>query len=348
MKIGIVTITNGGLNYGNRLQNYALQKTLQKHNMKVETINNQFVSKKIKYKIKEILLKIYRNVNSDKREKGVLFKKFNNDYVILTKKLYSYNQIEKFTKKNQYDFLISGSDQVWNSNFSFNSEIEYLTFIPKEKRLTYAASFGVSELTDNEGAKIKPLLAELVNISVREDAGKQICENLTTRQDVTVNLDPTMLLNQNEWEKVECKPAFSTEKPYIFKYFLGNDSIDSVLEKFAKENEIIIIDVKELGKFIGPAEFLYLINHAALVLTDSFHGNVFSIIFNTPFFVFERKDQNKSMNSRIETLLTKFHLEDRLITPEKLNINGMSFDKTNAILKDERKKSADYLMGFIK
>ncbi len=153
-------------------------------------------------------------------------------------------------------------------------------------------------------------------ISVREEAGKKIVEDLTGRKDVEVLVDPTMLLTAEEWDNVSNKPEQLKTDKYILNYFLGelSEKRKNEIDRIAKENGCKIINMLDSNSPFyktGPAEFLYLEKNAFLICTDSFHACVFSILYNRPFIVFEREDNNVSMNSRIDTLLNKFHLQDR-------------------------------------
>ena len=143
-------------------------------------------------------------------------------------------------------------------------------------------------------------LKDLKAISVREDVGKDLIKEIANRDDAQVLIDPTMLLTVEEWEKVTKRPENLTTNRFIIKSFLGktSESIESELERIAKENKCEIIDISSQdSEFynIGPAEFLYLEKNAFLVATDSFHSCVFSILFSTPFVVFKREDKFESM-----------------------------------------------------
>lgn len=204
---------------------------------------------------------------------------------------------------------------------------------------------GVEKLPDNLEIFYKERLQNFKSISVREDAGKEIVKNLTKREDIEVLIDPTMLLEAKEWDKVAKVP----KKKYILNYFLGNisDERKNEIDSIAKENNCEIINILEINDpyyCSGPSEFLYLEKNAFLICTDSFHSSVFAIIYNRPFIIFEREDKNVKMNSRIETLIKKFKLKDREFN-YKITDENLKHDYTDAyqILYDERKKSIEFL-----
>lgn len=356
-KIAIVTITRGE-NVGNRLQNYALQQVLSNLNFDTETLNNYNSNKdlihnlycKIKRYIYILKMIVINKKFAIKRIK--FFKDFNNKNIKFSKYCIYYKKYDK--KINRiYDFFIAGSDQIWNPNYKENAYNNFLMFTSKEKSISYAASFGSSNIPQNRKSEYKNYLKHINHLSVREEAGKQIVEELTGRKDVEVLVDPTMLLSANEWDKVSNKPIQLNrlnKKKYILNYFLGdlpkewNDEINRV----ALENDcdiINILDKKSDFYKTGPSEFLYLEKNAFLIFTDSFHSCVFALIYKTPFIVFSRQQKGLvSMNSRLDTLLSKFNMQDRKfsgkITKELINCD---FSNVDNILKEEREKSDKFL-----
>lgn len=348
-KIAILTI-NDDHNFGNRLQNYAVQETLKKQNIQVETISNELdlanYTKKI---IKNIIKKFFPIKTSFKR--FLKFMEFNKN--IKYSKYHIYKNHIPENLGEEYDVFITGSDQVWNPNFGRMSDIDFLTFAPKEKRNSFSASFGINEVPENMKEYYKKNLLGLNNISVREEAGKKIIEDLTDRTDVEVLVDPTMLLTAEEWDKVSKKPKQLKAKKYILNYFLGELSEErkKEIDRVAKENGCEVINILDKNSPFyqtGPSEFLYLEKNAFLICTDSFHSCVFAILYNRPFIVFNREDKMVSMNSRIETLINKFQLKNRefigKITKENLEHDYIEAYK---ILDKERDKSKKFLISIL-
>lgn len=345
MKIGIFTIIDNN-NYGNRLQNYAVQEFLKKGKIVSQTLNNDaytnskklYFLRKIKWNLKKMRQK--SNINL---ERLTSFKKFNESINYFNRTITSYSRL------NVFDYVVVGSDQVWNPNFGRLRDADLLCFVKQKKRIAFSASFGVDGIPDKMKKKVGKALKKFKAISVREDAGKKIVEELTGRTDVEVLIDPTMLLTADEWDKVSKKPTMLKTDKYILNYFLGNlsDERRNEINRVAKENSCEVINIldKESPFYeCGPSEFLYLEKNAFLICTDSFHSSVFGILYNTPFLVFEREDNNASMNSRLDTLLSKFKLEDRRYKG-KITKKDLKCDYKEAynILDKERIKSMNFL-----
>ena len=343
-KVGIITI-NDNNNYGNRLQNYAVQEILKKLEVIPITIKNEpATNTKDKYLLRKLKSFFNNGTYSKIVDRRNCFENFNKNITFSIKK------ITPFSNLKEYDYVITGSDQVWNPNFGRLRNVDLLEFVESSKRISFSASFGINNLPKQYGKILKNALKDYKAISVREDAGKEIIENVVGRKDVEVLVDPTMLLTSREWENVTKKPAQLKADRYILNYFLGklSDERKAEIDRIAKENNcqvINILDVNSPFYKTGPSEFLYLEKNAFLVCTDSFHSCVFATLFNKPFIIFNREDSHVSMNSRIETLIKKLKLKNReyngkKITRENLNHNYIEAYK---ILEEERKKSIKFL-----
>ena len=356
MKIGILTIIDNN-NYGNRLQNYALSNYLNntikvnaitlknnylKNNKKGYLINKlRYIYVNLKKMIKKsiFLLKDEKSSYSNIREKN--FKAFNDNIKFYKKEIDIYTNLKKF------DYIIVGSDQVWNPYHNRLSELDILSNVEPSKRISYAASFGIDKLNKENEEKVKNEIRKFKAISVREDKGKDIINKTINRKDVEVLIDPTMLLDENEWDKVIIKPDNFTSKKYILNYFLGDlsskrkDEINRIANKYNCD-VINILDKNEEMYSSGPSEFLYLEKNAFLICTDSFHSSVFAFLFNKPFIIFDREQQGiKNMNSRLDTLLSKFNLKDRKYDGSRITESNLNHNYSEAyrILEDERNKS---------
>lgn len=364
-KIGIVTIIDN--NYGNRLQNYAMQLTLEECGVKPETIrfSQNSYAKDMLFKLKVKLLQIpvvvrIRNfLRNDyyyfdskeellKRQKYHNFKKFNKKYIRFHSKYIRKNIAPKSMDKD-FDYFVAGSDQIWNPNYSFDSYITYLRFAKKNKRLAIAASFGVEQIPLEKKELVKSGLEEMEYISVREESGKEIVEKLINKK-CDVCLDPTLLVNLNVWEDMVLKKKRRISEDYVLTYFLGEKSQDrkELIEKFAQERNLKIIHMNDKNDEIaycwGPEMFLQAIYYSEAFFTDSFHGCVFSIIFHKQFFVFKRQDSQENMFSRIQMLLNIVGLENRKIENQKslpidisvdefLNIDRIILEKQSTLKK---------------
>lgn len=359
MKIAVITL-NGNSNYGNRLQNYALQVFLKKYSNEVETI---WHDKQIKFKLKDIinLKDIIKFIINRKGYKNYLKEKFLIEFI----KIYDIgrfsqkyidirfnNNLEKVS--NEYDYFIVGSDQVWNPYFwskKYNhANIRFLKFVPKEKRIAYAASIAIPSIPKDKEEFFKDSLNEMKAISMREKAGAELVKKLTGR-DVPVVVDPTILLSKEEWQKIELVPEWYHGEKYILTYFLGNPS--PIIENLAKKNNWKIynlMDINNLDLYASRVEeFVYLIEHAKLVATDSFHACVFSILMNTPFLVVNRQQKGVAdMTSRIDTLMELFGYQDRYIVNGKCNLSDeeilhMDFSNVKVIQEREIERSTAYM-----
>lgn len=345
-KVGIITII-GFDNYGNRLQNYALQETIKKIGFDPITINNQPFSNTRKHyfirKLKNIKFKDNYSDDKNRRRNFVLFNKKIN---ITTKLISPFKSRYKDIKT-----YVVGSDQVWNPYISRLRSVDLLDFKGVNKKIAYSASFSVEDIPDNIKEYTKSQLEKFNAISVREYSGKKIVEKLTNKKDVEVLVDPTLLLSSEEWEKIAKKPEFHEKRKYILLYFLGNLSKERkrVIENFARENECEIINILDRNSeyySCGPSEFLYLEKNAFLICTDSFHSSVFAFIFNKPFIIFRRdEDGLKDMSSRLDTLLEKFKLSNRKYNEKDITMENINYDYTESfkILDNERYKGKKFL-----
>ncbi len=333
-KVLIITLS-GNNNFGNKLQNYALSKILEKENLVCKTLwvnsiyDGNIVTSFLRF-LKRLFIK-NRNEESNRKIEFVEFDKLINYH---SKKFNFWNSLNKISE--EYDYLVVGSDQVWNVNSTHNYNLYFLEKIPDSKKIAYSASFGDIDFNGIDKKRISKDLKSFKSISVREDNAYNFVKNNTSRDDVKVLLDPTMLLNSEEWQKISKKPKYSLPKKYILLYFLGeiDQSTNIILEQAAKENDCVIINVldrKSQYYNIGPAEFLYLEKNAFLICTDSFHSCVFSFIFDVPFVVFERKyNSGNSLNSRIDTLISKFQLKDRKFDGHSITKKNISHDYTRS------------------
>lgn len=335
-KIAIITIYDQN-NYGNRLQNYAVQEILRKRKFDVETLRNINIVNGINYLE-------YGLSSSTQRRK--CFAYFDKNIKLSKEIIYHHDVPKDFCKR--YDYFIIGSDQIWNYDFQDRfSSFVFAPFAEKDKRIALSASFGTDDIPKENIEQYKEL-NNLKVISVREEAGKKIVKQITNREDVEVLIDPTMMLEQEKWYKVMKKPKCYTGKKYILKYFLGTVSKEQEYEihRIADKYNCDIIDVMDKESFynIGPSEILYLLKNTFFVVTDSFHSCVFSVLFDKPFVVFERKNASINMNSRIDNFLSKFELQDR-ISESKIDDYLLKIDYTDTykILQNEKRKYEKFL-----
>lgn len=365
MKVAIITIFDL-MNYGNRLQNYATNHYLQKNNIQVETIVLDYstVYEKCKNSIKKMLhrptymdwnlkqesAEYIEKLNEHEKKKYDKFRLFSYKYINIQHKKYIKGWKCKWLE--DYDFFIVGSDQVWNPYIAQAKEWEFLCFAPPGKRISWSASFGVKKISDSKKI-IANGLSGMDYISVREESGKEIVSELSNKKAVTL-VDPTLMLDASEWNEISNKPDNMCIKKYILLFFLGEIS-DSVKEKAKNISDkygyeiVNLLDESCVVYESGPSEFIYLISHAQLVLTDSFHACVFSFLFNRPFYVYNRNWKQGNMNSRLETFLKKFHLERKYANSRLENdLWEHNYDSGYQQLELERQRTTEFLKKILR
>lgn len=260
--------------------------------------------------------------------------------------------------KKHYDLFITGSDQVWNPHFAA-TDFHLLTFARSDQKFSYAASFGVSSLTNQSSEYFKKRLSDFSAISVRETEAVSLVGAITGHKGSAQQVpDPTMLLSYDDWCRIseKHKPAFVDERKYIIVYALHQFSAvnQARVECYAKDNNLQIIQI--MGDIYNPRhvipsplEFVWLIFHAEAVFTDSFHCSVFSILSRRPFVVFDRTD-GQEMSSRIHTLTKKFQLSQAMCTEEDDIadvLDSEDFRSVDDILKKEKKIGIEFIERII-
>lgn len=284
-------------------------------------------------------------------QKVAAFKKFTNENINISDFIITIESVPEYLGEN-FDYFVVGSDQVWNPIYRKGSSIDFLSFAPHEKRIAYAPSFGVSSIPNCFTKDYKKWITEFKALSVREDAGADIIKKLTNRE-AKVLVDPTVMLTKEEWLNVAKQHKFKPENPYLLTYFLGEVSKDvkSLIRKVSKKYNLEVVNLgsyNQLERYAAdPSEFVDYINSSHIFLTDSFHGAVFSIIFEKQFIVFNRVSKVPSMNSRIDTLLNRFNLLDRKwdYIKQSQDYLGTDFSHTDQIFEDERSKTYEYLIN---
>lgn len=351
MKIAVVT-NRDMINYGNRLQNYALQVFLESQDLNCETISVRSYRRIIVEYIKKILKNVtgnivYRKRPYLKREKS--FEEFNKKYIKEKRIITPFGRFNRKISK-KYDFFICGSDQIWNPCFRQFEKQEtvmhnfLLAFVEPKKRIAFAPSFGINKLPNQWDVFFEKELSKFKRISVREQSGASIIKHLIGKE-VDTLLDPTLMLNKEEWEMIIETPRYQMKKPYLMKFVLGGESTEfkEKIKEIGDNEQLEICDFLNDSKFsnCSPTQFLYLLNKAEIICTDSFHASVFSIIFGKAFLVFERQD-SLDMNSRLSTLLESLELT------EHKNINGNDLFNNDyygakQIIDVKRKEAIEYL-----
>lgn len=263
------------------------------------------------------------------------------------------------------DVFCVGSDQVWNAYFNF-SAFNFLDFAGSVKRISYASSMGTTDFPEKYKETIKNLLLKFAHISLRETTGREAVSRLTGRKDIKTVLDPTFLLNAEDWSSVakQSQIEISVPKNYMLVYLIGNNDnypkqVRELQEKTRIENVIVIPAVENpnleiQGSIVyrdaAVAEFVKLLKDATWVCTDSFHATALSINFGKNFTEFLRfKDSDKgSQNSRIYDVLDTFKLQNRLYNEmQEMWSKPIDYKESHERLNHLRTDSTDWLINAI-
>lgn len=355
MKVGILTFHRAN-NYGAVLQAYALQETIQKLGYEVEIVDykQEYIEnkyRKVRLNTKSIL-SLVRSIAStmihyyefSQRERN--FDSFRSNNLSLSKNSYdNVNEIQGFNA------LISGSDQVWNLKATGYDKAFFLDIQnPKIKKISYAASLGRDNITVEEKNFILNNIANFDSISVREESAKNIVSSLTSKDIVRV-LDPTLLADPKIWDKFVSKNEYGD---YLLVYSVGplNNLMEIVNEICKKLGmKVLFITEKKIKtssnqvhlKGVSPERLLTLIFNSKFIVTNSFHGTAFSLIFNKNFITIPHQDSG----ARMIELLKLFNLSKLLITNKneisELISYKINYEEINEILRQEKNKSLKYL-----
>lgn len=378
-RVGIITIVRVN-NYGAELQAYATQEALRKQGYDAEIIDYLFYKNKghkrtkssrptfkmpLKKHMAEWLypklarLKALLQRNKLMKVRAENFEKFHQANTHFSQTYHSYDEL--LSTSIEYDAYVVGSDQVWNPGVYSSLDPYFLKFAPKGKRkLSYASSIGLSELPVHTHQYYHEVLEGLDAISVREEQAVDLVKQVSGR-DAQWVLDPTLLLNAEEWQKVAKMPQDIREK-YILLYELtpcphlktlakhiaeikGCKVVRITKDANRVESDSDVINVMDAG----PAEFIGLFHNAEFVVTNSFHGTAFSINFNRPFYVVTPARKNN--NSRQQSILRLFGLTDRLLTegtplPQE-DVLPIEYELVNTKLEEQRYLSMNYLTSNI-
>lgn len=350
-RIGIITINSPLFNYGNLLQKYAIQRILNNIGYESELIVD------LRY-------------NKDNRSVFTYYKSFIHffsriRYVPSHHKrdllcyLWSRKHIKSssFTIKSKddeskliekYDSFVVGSDVVWNPHYYGKfSYMNFLEFAKYEQRIAYAPSFGVDKIPETLKDAYKHWLENFIALSSREERGCQIIKELTGR-DAELLLDPTIALPPDVWDEIALKgPKFR----YVFVYILGEiDKYKKYVEKCAKDNNCSIINIHSDKKYAGcnPGMFVGLIKSSTMVITDSFHGSIFALIYHRPLTILKRTDNGPDLSSRLENLVNIFKLKGACADyPDIREFAKIEWGGVDEILNEYRVKQINYLKRYL-
>lgn len=331
-------------NYGSKLQALATVKLLEELGLEYEIIrynkrtpdfvlkviprlfNSVFLHDRFAQVQRKLAFASHTEVKEQVNFRNSLFASFDVYFRDNLSEMYgSYTELKKQCPQ-RYDKLLTCSDQLWSPS-ALGSGFYNLIFAPEEMlKVSWASSFGVNQIPWYQKGRTRRYLQRIQHISMRENQGAKIVKELIGR-DVPVLMDPVFVFDKEAWDKMV--PA---EKPewndYIFCYFLGeNQEYRKTVQQLAKQTGKKIVTLRHLDYYVDedeafgdyapydvdPTRFLNILRSASCVCTDSFHGTAFSIIYEKPFVVFDRynNQSSNSKNSRIESVCVNLGLEKR-------------------------------------
>ena len=353
-KIGIITIPRAD-NYGSVLQAYAIQQFINE----IEP-NNELIDY-----IPPFLIGRYKIVNLQKDNLFVFAKSLIRNCLIFRKNLLKKEKFNEFRKLmnfpnqtvyssdqiGQYDFYITGSDQIWNTRITNSNSVFFLDFVTRpDRKIAFAASMGYDNRTTDEVAFYKKMLSSIRWIGVREITDVEFAKQCNPNGKVDYIIDPTLLLPESKWYELIDKRLINED--YILVYSFGNNAkVNSIATRLSKQYNLPVYIIanewkkKDSNGFInisgiGPKDFINLVANSIHVVTNSFHGTAFSVIFRKQFTVVPDKGTENRMLSLLKILnIETCHCEN--------NFKMIDYSGLNDILQKERIKAKNFLLNAI-
>ena len=375
MKVAILTQPLHN-NYGGLLQCFALQTILKRLGHETWVVQREYAGRKLNflqrlfYYVKQMIKffwgrKYVGTLNPQKVEYVRRSTKyFSSEYITpKTAVIFTTDSLRTNCLKHRFDAYVVGSDQVWRPSYSpciTNYFLDFLSPEEKVKRIAYAASFGVDnwEFSEKETPTCRELLKRFDGVSVREESATILCEKYLDRKDALHVLDPTMLLEKEDYISIVEKEKEPKSPGNLFCYILDESSEkNQVVESIASQIDAVpftqmpkckltyenLKDRLEDCVYPSVTAWLRAFMDADMVVTDSFHGCVFSIIFNKPFWVIGNKARGLA---RFESLLSLYGLQNRLINLDCMPADvttPIDWSRVNAIKKEWQEKSFNFL-----
>lgn len=354
MNIGILTFHNA-LNFGAVLQAYATQCVLERYGYDVQIINYENANIKATYQkkvkissnIKKTLVSIIVFLFNLIRKKKFEF--FIKEYLHLSEKVYTESDHDIST----YDVLLVGSDQVWNPKQTGGYDKFYWgNFCHKGRLIAWSASAKENAFTENDEEYLRKYLKNFDVITVRETGIRDFLQNYVDMP-IKVTLDPTLLLSKNDWLKL-CYPV--REKNYVLVYaMLDGQNVEQMGKTLAKKTnrELVVLNpiinakiAKGYKQYASPQDFISYIVNADYIVTSSFHGTAFSILFEKQFFSIIHKGQT---NQRIESLLKITHLDNRIVSEinDFQTVLEIDYASVRTFLEVEKSQTLSYLRSIL-
>lgn len=369
MKIGQVTMY--GDNYGACLQAFALQQYAKKMGAEIELIRYHQTDRNsvspIMDKLKTVWRLGVRGTIAHFRNRLFIasrkeaFSDFRDKYIKFSQKEY-WRDSNLIELNDIYDRFICGSDMIWSEEFLDDWRFFFLGFADYEKSCSYAPSFGRNEMSNENKKIVFDYLSGIRMLSCREQGGCDLIKSIFGMDSVQV-IDPTLLLGREEWEGLIENRNRIISEPYVFTYLFGNKDIGRIklIERVNEEigkTYSIPMNLKEKAEFpmeaeVGPIEFMSLFRDAGFIITDTFHGLMFSILFEKPFIVLKRNDDSKwaKYSDRMTSTMKMLGVLNRYVDSDFQDfdrVKNFEDDEYREKLKKLRSFSRDYLNLVIK
>lgn len=358
----IVTFTVD--NFGACLQAYALQKKIQEFGYHAEIINYQCSIEKeqnagIMQKLMSATFQQIVNAAVFRRRAPMwkeCFENFRSQYLKCTPEIYFRDS--DFTNLNKnYDVFICGSDMIWAEDFADDWQMMYLTFADKSKCIAYAPSFGKNVISKSRQECCAEYLNEIQCLSCRELEGACLAESLTGRKDIQVVLDPVLLYEKEAWNAILPNDMPLVKGDYVLVYSFGGISHyrKAFFQSLEKKEKTVYIPMTvdeycnrhAFRQPMGPKEFVNLFRYAKAVVTDTFHGLLFSMVYRKPFLLLERKDNSPwaGHSDRMVSMLEITGLSDRYVdeTSSAEYLHEIDYTRAEHELERMRLNSICYL-----
>lgn len=371
-KVGIITF-HASHNCGSMLQAYALQCFLQKNGYNPEMIDFSSEGQKalyslynknksIKFAVRNLVFHLHSKRLKNTRERYEAFKR---QYFNLSD--FSTSDMDEIcVDELDYNAVIAGADQVWNTTISDYDDAYFLNWVKNAKRIAYAPSFGAKNPLNyaKDVNKIKQYLLDFNSLSIREKNGQRWINELIG-ENVPVVLDPTLIIDKEDYEKITSKELNLPEK-YIFYYSPSYSlNINKLVKKISKKYKLPVIAFNgkayylrgmefcgfKLPDFEDPTSYLQLMKNATMIITTSFHGSIFSTLYHKKFWVVKNGGMLGD-DDRVRTLLSQLNINERLISTEFDDnfdyMQDLDYEEFDALLKERRAFSENYLLEALK
>lgn len=368
MKIGILSFFDNG-NYGSELQAYALNTYLTQFGHEVRMCrfyDKGRISRRIRLFLDKAEISVMKSINDEYR--SIYRERTKNSQKQRNISPELRNVISQFSKRHlkstnlprssysekEFDCWICGSDQIWSAlRMPFQKE-RFLTRINPEKKIAYAVSLGLDSIPSYWKRFAQKPISQFKHLAFREQSSCNYAKNMLGVASELV-ADPTILVGRGFWDNaIDNEKIREIESPYCLCYFLGEISeyVKSTIKKYSRGKRIVVLPYQKDAELLGgeyysanPLEFVNLVRKADYVFTDSFHGTVFSILYNKEFFVFKRSHLPLiSQTNRITNLLDLAGINERYVGSDMPDsLPEINYSEVNIRVDNYRKTSEKFL-----